>query len=102
MGPERRVPRVNRVFLTSYVNREGEEQKTPVLLGRTIDISASGVGMEVYQEVTAGSTMELEIDLQDSLVSIQGKVVHVRRVGENAYQVGIEFDEPQARLSGLH
>ncbi len=100
-GPERRVPRVNRVYLTSYVNSEGPEQKTPVLLGRTIDISTSGVGMEVYQEVAAGSAMELEIDIPDSLVAITGTVVHVRHVEENTYQIGIEFDVPQERLSGL-
>lgn len=99
--PIRRAPRVNKLFLTAYVNREGEQQKTPVLLGRTLDISTAGVGMEVFQEVTAGSTMELEIDLQDSLLQITGKVVHVRPTEAGTYLVGIEFDEPQARLALL-
>ncbi len=102
MTGERRAVRVNKVFLTAYVNREGIEQKTPVLLGKTINISTTGVGMEVYQEVAAGSTMELEIDLHESLMKIKGKVVHVRLIEENCYQVGIEFDEPQERLSGLN
>jgi hypothetical protein len=98
---KRREPRVNKLFLTSYVNREGEEQKTPVLLGRTFDISTSGIGMEVYQEVAAGSTMELEIDLHDSLLAIRGKVVHVRRMDTDCFHIGIEFDEPQQQLAVL-
>jgi c-di-GMP-binding flagellar brake protein YcgR len=98
---KRREPRVNRLFLTAYVNREGEEQKTPVLLGRTFDISSTGVGMEVYQEVAAGSTMELEIDLQDSLLAITGRVVHVRNNEAGSFQIGIEFDEAQDRLAEL-
>jgi PilZ domain len=98
---ERDTPRVNRLFLTSYVNREGEEQKTPVSLGRTLDISISGAGMEVYQDLQIGSVMDLEFDLKDSLLTVHGKVVHSRRVGEGHYVVGIRFDEPQVRLADL-
>jgi PilZ domain len=98
---ERRAPRVNRLFLTAYVNREGQEQKTPVSLGRTLDVSTTGVGMEVYQEVQIGSLMDLEFDLQDSLLTVQGKVVHVRREGEDRFVIGIDFSAPQERLAAL-
>jgi len=89
----RRSPRVNRFFLTAYVNRDGKEQKTPVFLGRTLDISLSGTGMEVFCEIQPGSTMDLDLDLKESLLTIHGKVVHVRREGEDHYVIGIEFDE---------
>jgi c-di-GMP-binding flagellar brake protein YcgR len=98
---ERDTPRVNRLFLTSYVNREGEEQKTPVSLGRTLDISLSGAGMEVFQDLQIGSVMDLEFDLKDSLLTVQGKVVHSRREEDGRYVIGIRFDEPQARLADL-
>jgi hypothetical protein len=98
---ERDTPRVNRLFLTSYVNREGEEQKTPVSLGRTLDISISGAGMEVYQELQVGSAMDLEFDLKESLLTVQGKVVHSRREEDCRYVIGIRFDEPQNRLAEL-
>jgi hypothetical protein len=97
----RRSPRVNKLFLTAYVNRDGEEQKTPVSLGRTLDISMTGVGMEVFQEVQVGSEMDLELDLQGSLLTVQGKVVHVRRDGEEQYVIGVEFNEPQKQLETL-
>jgi len=89
----RRAPRLNRLLLTAYVNRDGKEQKTPVSLGRTLDISVTGVGMEVFQEVEIGSEMELDLDLKDTLLTVHGKVVHVRRDGEDRYIIGIEFDE---------
>jgi PilZ domain len=94
--------RVNRLLLTAYVNRVGEEQKTPVLMGRTFDISSSGIGMIVYQEVVVGSTMELEIDLHDSLLAIKGTVLHVRKNEDGSFQIGIGFNESQPQLSGLH
>ena len=100
-NPTRRYPRVNKLFLIAYVNREGEEQRTPVCIGRTLDISPAGIGMEVYEEVKAGSTMELEIDLQDFLLSVQGKVMHARREEEGRYLIGVEFNEPQERLAGI-
>jgi hypothetical protein len=89
----RRAPRLNRLLLTAYVNREGKEQKTPISLGRTLDISVTGVGMEVFQEVEIGSEMDLDLDLKDTLLTVHGRVVHVRRDGEDRYVVGIEFDE---------
>jgi len=98
---EREAPRVNRLFLTSYVNREGEEQKTPVSIGRTLDISVSGVGMEVYQDLQVGSVMDLEFDLRDSLLTVQGKVVHSRLESDGQYVIGVRFDEPQEQLAGL-
>jgi len=89
----RRSPRVNRLFLTAYVNRDGKEQKTPVSLGRTLDISLTGVGMEVFQEIHIGTVMDLDLDLKDTILSVHGKVVHVRHEEDDRYVVGIEFDE---------
>ena len=89
----RRAPRQNRLLLTAYVNRDGKEQKTPISLGRTLDISVTGAGMEVFQEVEIGSEMDLDLDLKDTLLTVHGKVVHVRRDGEDRYIIGIEFDE---------
>ncbi len=97
----RRSPRVNRLFLISYVNREGNDQKTPISVGRTLNVSAHGAGMEIFQEVRPGSLMDMEFDLQDSLLKVQGTVVHVRREEEARYFIGVQFDETQDRLGGL-
>jgi c-di-GMP-binding flagellar brake protein YcgR len=89
----RRSPRVNRLLLTAYVNRDGKEQKTPVSLGRTLDISLTGVGMEVFQEIQIGTVMDLDLDLKDFILTVHGKVVHVRHEQDDRYVIGIEFDE---------
>jgi len=93
--------RVHKLFLTSYINREDEEQKTPVSVGRTLDISTIGVGMEIFQEIQTGSTMDLEFDLQGSLLTVRGRVIHIRPEGEGSYVIGVEFDEPQKMLENL-
>lgn len=100
-GKHRACPRVNKLFFISYVNREGEEQKTPVSLGRTLNISMNGVGMEVFQQIAVGSSMEMELDLENALLPVQGRVVHVESYGNGAYYLGIVFNEPQAHLAHL-
>jgi hypothetical protein len=97
----RQATRVSRLFLTSYVNLDEKGPKTPVSVGRTLNVSITGVGMEVFQELEAGSLMDLEFDLQGSLLMVRGRVVHVRPEGEGSYIIGIEFDEPQKILENL-
>ena len=100
-NPTRCYARLNKLFLIAYVNREGEEQRTPVSIGKVVDISPAGIGMEVYEEVRTGSLMEMEIDLHDTLLKVQGKVAHVRRGEAGCHYIGVEFNETQAQLANL-
>lgn len=98
---QRSNPRVRKLFFISYINKEGDEQKTPVSLGRTTDISSSGVGMEVFQLINVGSTMEMEIDAEDFSLSVQGEVVHVRDLGDGKHVIGVKFTAPQEKLADI-
>jgi len=99
--PPRGYPRVNILRFITYVNLEGDEQKTPVSLGRTLNISATGVGMEVCQQVSVGSIMEMEIALNQETLSVIGTVVHASELGEGMYSIGIQFDQTQPKLAAL-
>jgi PilZ domain-containing protein len=98
---ERRYPRISRLCLITFVNREAGEQRTPVSVGRTLDISPVGVGLEVFEEVRAGSTMEMEIALEGALLEVKGKVVHVTSREEGRAVIGVAFDAPQELLAGV-
>ncbi len=97
----RACPRVNKLFFIAYVNREGADQKTPVSLGRTLNVSINGVGMEVFQPVAVGSAMEMEIDLENSTLPLLGKVVHAQDHGDGTFYLGIQFNEPQKQLASF-
>lgn len=98
---QRSFPRVHKLFFISYINKERDEQKTPVSLGRTTDISSSGVGMEVYQQINVGSTMEMEIDVEQFSISVQGTVVHVSDLGDDKYLIGVQFSATQDKLAKI-
>lgn len=98
---QRSSPRVRKLFFISYINKERDEQKTPVSLGRTTDISSSGVGMEIYQQISVDSIMEMEIDAEQFSISVQGTVAHVRDLGDGRYLIGVQFSTPQDKLAEI-
>ena len=89
----RRHPRIEELFLLTYVNKDGDEQKTPVLMGRTLDISKSGARVEIDDPVKTGSRMEMEIAIKGESSLVHGKVVRVSEGEGGKHEVGIEFDE---------
>ncbi|MBW1682274.1 MAG: PilZ domain-containing protein [Deltaproteobacteria bacterium] len=95
----RRYPRVRTLRLLSYVNREDDEQKTGVSMARTLDVSPAGVRVEVHEPVSPGSLMEMEIAVEEEILSVTGKVVHSEQDADGLYVVGIQFEEKQDRLS---
>lgn len=95
---KRAAARVQKLFMIAYLPFDDGPIRTPISLGRTVDISPSGVGMEVYKEVSVGTVMELEIDLEGLSVPAWGKVVRVDPLDNGNFLIGIRFDEEQELL----
>jgi len=96
---KRKSPRVDRLYMITYVPHTEGPHKTPLSLGRTLNISPTGVAMEVYRELPLGTALELEIDLDDSTVSAWGQVVRNDDLGGGDFVVGVRFAEQQERMS---
>ncbi len=108
---KRGAPRVQKLFMTSYLPKDDGPSRTPVSLGRTVDISPFGVGMEIYKELSVGTAMEMVIDLEAPPVLALGKIVRVDLMDNGNYLIGIKFDAEQellqarialAEISALH
>jgi len=84
--------------MIAYLPQEDGPSRTPVSLGRTVDISPSGVGMEIYKEVAVGTVMEMEIDLEGLPVLARGKVVRGDLLKNGNFLIGISFDVEQELL----
>ena len=91
---KRRHPRINALNFLSYVEKEGGVQKCAVSMARTLDISESGVRVELFQSIKNGSHMEMEIAVCESIYSATGRVIHSEETEDGRCIVGIEFDEP--------
>lgn len=95
---KRGTTRVQKLFMIAYLPLGDDPIRTPISLGRTVDISPSGVGMEIYKEVAVGTVMEMEIDLENLPFSAWGKVVRVDPMNNGNFLIGIRFDEEQELL----
>ncbi|HAD04770.1 MAG: hypothetical protein A2091_08880 [Desulfuromonadales bacterium GWD2_61_12] len=96
---KRKSPRVDKLYLIAYVPQNDGPQKTQISLGRTLNISPSGVAMEIYREIPLGTALELEIDFDDVTVSAWGKVIRSDDLGGGDFTVAIKFDEQQVQMS---
>jgi hypothetical protein len=95
----RRYPRLKSLHLISYINKEGEVQKTGVSMARTVNFSPAGVGVEVYQPINNDSLMEMEIAVKERIFAVRGKVIHCQERSTGKWLVGIEFGEVQEDLA---
>ena len=94
----RSCKRIRKLYLVSYINKEEGRQVTPVLMGRTLDISSSGVRVEVFQKINVNSEMELDIACDDTNISVNGQVKHSSITGHEVFVLGIKFDEIKPEL----
>ncbi len=96
---KRKHPRLKSLHLLSYINKEQGVQKCGISMARTLDISPAGVKVEVYQAVNKDSEMEMEIAVEESIFSVQGKVIYTQETSNNNYIIGIEFYELSPQLA---
>ena len=64
-------------------------------MGRTLNISESGILLETYFPIESVYLVLLTIALEEDLLEIKGKPIHVRSKETGEFQVGIEFLEPE-------
>ena len=92
---ERRCyPRLKSLWLISYVGKEGGVQKTPISMGRTLDISPAGVKLETIEPLDTNALLEMEIAIKERIFSVYGHVVYCREIPAANYIVGVQFDQP--------
>lgn len=90
---QRKHPRLNSKNL-SYICLDEDGRTVKQGMGRTLNISESGILLETHFPVEAGHTVVVSLGLDDDLAEIKGYPVHIRSVAQGVYEVGVEFVEP--------
>ena len=60
-------------------------------MGRTLNVSESGILLETHFPIDQKHTIRLTLGLEEELVEITGRLVHSRTNRGGKYEVGIEF-----------
>ena len=62
-------------------------------MGRTLNVSESGILLETQEPIEPNGTIELTIGLEDNLVTIEGETIHCRPTPDHRYSTGIRFSQ---------
>ena len=88
---KRKAPRVDSLNLISYVVFDEADNAVRQGMGRTLNISKTGICLDTYKPLSRRQKVSLTIGLKDNLVDIIGRVVHVRKRKNGRFDNGIDF-----------
>ena len=89
---KRKHPRISTLNL-SYVCLDENNQVIKQGMGRSLNVSESGILLETHFPIDDQHIVTLTIGLEEDLVDIKGRPVHTRINDAGKYEVGIEFIE---------
>ncbi|MFZ7127896.1 MAG: PilZ domain-containing protein [Desulfobacterales bacterium] len=75
----------------SHVSLEDADEPVKQSIGRTLNVSESGILLETHFPIPLDQSISLTIGLEEDLVEIRGKVVHLLDGEKGKYEMGIEF-----------
>jgi len=88
---KRASPRIRSLLLASYVPRKGEQQEYIISIGRTLDVSEGGAKIETHRQLDKGLQLELEIAVEDQIISAKGVVLYSQELRDGLFGTGISF-----------
>ena len=77
----------------SYICLDEDNNIVKQGMGRTLNISESGILLETHFPIEPKYTVKLTISLEENLLDITGKPVHVKPIDEGKFQIGIHFTD---------
>ena len=89
---KRKHTRVNSLNL-SYICLDEKNKKVKQGMGRTLNVSESGILLETNFPIDSKHIVLLTLGLEEDIVDIKGKAVHSKTNSKGLYEVGIEFTE---------
>lgn len=89
--------RINSQNLLNYACYDDQDNLVKQGMGRTLNVSETGILLETHVELEAGSRTELTIGLEEDLVTIQGRIVYVKSGQEGKFESGIHFFDIDAK-----
>ena len=88
---QRRSRRIRSLNLTSYTPKKDDKQEYIISIGRTLDVSEGGAKVETHRELDVGTELDLDIAIEDRVISAKGVVVHVVPQKNGLFGTGIRF-----------
>ena len=82
----------------SYICLDENEKIVKQGMGRTLNVSESGMLLETHLPVDTKHMVLLTIGLEEDIIELKGKPVHSKKNNKNLYEVGLKFQESDAAV----
>jgi len=97
---KRKAPRYDSLNLLSYVCIDSDGKEWKQGMGRTLNISESGIMLETHEPIETRYLLMLSLGIEDNVIDVKGEVIYCNR-GElpGRFESGIAFREigPEAK-----
>jgi hypothetical protein len=99
---KRKHTRIDSLHLLNYVFSEGsDDDEATQGMGRTLNVSESGILLETHSPIAAESIISLTIGFEEDVVDIKGKVIYTKKNENNMNESGIAFFEVGAKANEI-
>jgi hypothetical protein len=78
----------------SYICLDENNKIVKQGMGRTLNVSESGMLLETHLPVDTRHTVKVTIGLEEDMLELQGSPVHSKKNDKNLFEIGIKFQEP--------
>ena len=92
VSEKRKHMRVNALNL-SHVAVDDQETTVKQAIGRTLNVSETGILLETHFPIESDQKVELTLGFEEILVSLKGKVVHLLNGETGKFEMGIQFTD---------
>ena len=103
MEENRKHKRIHSTNLLNYVCLDEEGNAFAQGMGRTLNVSESGILLETHVSLDPQTLVSLTIGMEEEIIDIKGTAIYSQKNDEGIYETGIEFlDVQAAELTVLH
>jgi CRP-like cAMP-binding protein len=90
---KRKHERIESLNLLNYLCMDENHEFVESGMGRTLNVSLSGILLETHVPIESRRAISLAIGLEDDVVNILGRIVYCRKGRDEMYQSGVHFFE---------
>ena len=92
ISEKRKHIRVNALNL-SHVAVDDREEAVKQAIGRTLNVSETGILLETHFPIESDQNVELTLGFEEDLVNLRGKVIHLLNGETGKFEMGIQFTD---------
>ncbi|RJQ87951.1 MAG: PilZ domain-containing protein [Desulfobacteraceae bacterium] len=88
---KRKHSRIGSINLLNYVYCDENEEEADQGMGRTLNVSESGILLETHNRIDPSHVVCLTIGFREDVVDIKGRVIYTKENTRGLFESGIEF-----------